>query len=789
MFRFIKLAGGLNHLLVFAVTYSIFAFAFYVFARRYFVAAILTAGFIVACGAVGMGGPTTTLYLLFSFLTLGWIILGGGALIAIPDSTDLILSTFLGAVCYMTLIGVSAAFPMHYPVVYMMLLAAPIIAAPKIAMLCLSRLAEIIYSWEWEDGWSYAGFSVMTFVLAIYLFYALLPDINFDALTQHLTVPTSVAFNHYWSFDFHKYVFAVMPLGAEWIYTMGYLLGGEFAAHLINLSFFILVALLLWQVIRPWLGERTSWLVAALYVSTPFFGLETRSLLVDNFLVAYLFSSAVALSLAHDKREKKYLYLAVALSAAALAVKTPGVFIVAVICGMSIYSLLTTEKTNRLKTLFIGGIIFFVVGIYPYCIAYALTKNPVFPFMNAIFKSPYFDSSVSFRDMRWHQSLGITSLYNLTFKTHNFLESRDGVFGFQYLILIPLALLSVGTGYPYIGWVSLMALLAFVPAIFHFTGGYLRYLYPALSFVTILAALALKQIKILSEKLFSLVCLALYVMLVLNFAFIPNSQYGIADFPLYLVFSPQRRTRYVQNLAPQRAIISYINARYGPSIRVCFLSDPFSAGFSGDAILADWHGPQFNNRLTNARSPEAIFKLMQQEGISHFVASKSQSNMSTPVWEFLKKFTRTEYRVGDVYLARLKKKYIFYRELLVNGNFYEGFKGWTRSGRVIYKHSSHVMMVNVDNALTQQVPVNDKFTYRYSITARCPTPNTYVRIQVNWMCKKGFCGTTILPQKCGPRYKVFSANLTPFPGAVYGGVYVSGHGKEPIEVKSISFAQ
>ena len=66
-----------------------------------------------------------------------------------------------------------------------------------------------------------------------------------------------------WSFDFHSYLWAVVPMGADWLYTTASLLGGEAAARLSNFTLLAAVVVLVQgQVRRSLPGPLASLLVA-----------------------------------------------------------------------------------------------------------------------------------------------------------------------------------------------------------------------------------------------------------------------------------------------------------------------------------------------------------------------------------------------------------------------------------------------------------------------------------------------------------------------------------------------
>ena len=62
--------------------------------------------------------------------------------------------------------------------------------------------------------------AVAAFPLLAHWLVTLKPEASADGLAMHLAIPMSVANNHLWSFDFRHVVWAVMPMGADWCYTI-----------------------------------------------------------------------------------------------------------------------------------------------------------------------------------------------------------------------------------------------------------------------------------------------------------------------------------------------------------------------------------------------------------------------------------------------------------------------------------------------------------------------------------------------------------------------------------------
>jgi hypothetical protein len=83
-----------------------------------------------------------------------------------------------------------------------------------------------------------------------------------------------------------RILWSVMPMGADWCYTMVYLLGGEYAARLLNFAMLLLVEALLYRAVRRWVSPAIAFVILALFASTSMVQLVTGSMFVENFLAA-----------------------------------------------------------------------------------------------------------------------------------------------------------------------------------------------------------------------------------------------------------------------------------------------------------------------------------------------------------------------------------------------------------------------------------------------------------------------------------------------------------------------
>ena len=147
------------------------------------------------------------------------------------------------------------------------------------------------------------------------------PEASADGLSMHLAVPANIAANHMMTFDPGRMLWAVMPMGADFTYSIVYMLGGEMAARLLNFTILLLLLGLLHAVVRRLASGGAALLVVALFATTPMVQLVTGSLFVENLLTALLLGMMASLWLYGERGERVFLFAAAALGGTAMATK------------------------------------------------------------------------------------------------------------------------------------------------------------------------------------------------------------------------------------------------------------------------------------------------------------------------------------------------------------------------------------------------------------------------------------------------------------------------------------
>src|ERR1035437_6629920 len=563
-----------------------------------------------------------------------------------------LLSILLGMSIYIFLMPFAARLPVNYAWVYALVLALPILAdLPRVRRefpACL-RLPAAVPLRSWGERLGCAAF---LFVLTTHWFAMLKPEASADGLSMHLAIPAHLAAHHVMTFDPGRILWAVMPMGADFTYSMVYLLGGEMAARLLNFAILLVLLGLLHAAVRRSVSPGVAWLLVTLFATTPMVQLVTGSLFVENLLTAFLLGMMTALWRFGESGERRFLYLAAALGGTAMATKFGAIALLlpALVCA-------TVEVWRRRKQsgarwgLAVGLLL--LAAAPPYGIAWLKTGNPLFPFRNDKFHSRQLDPKAEFRDLRFRDPLTWSTPYDLTFRTTRYYEGQHGSFGFQYLVLAPLALLALlvsprrqAVGAAVVSITAILLILNTEPNA--------RYLYPAmpLLFVPLAALLgwAAAHRRLLARALlaFAIACAAI------NVYFLPASGYHHKDF--YGPFTPGQREVYMGRTAPIRNVIAWFN-RAHPQTAVLLTQDSDIAGLGGDVYENHWHQYNTLDQIRRAPGVPGIRALLDQWKVRYLIARKpTASSYARPLAlrELLDQCTIAEYAFDEFFVARLE---------------------------------------------------------------------------------------------------------------------------------------
>jgi putative flippase GtrA len=619
------------------------------------------AGAIVALTAVGTAvsiGPLALLavaFYLISSCALGSRLLGSKHG---DDPESQLFATLLGAAAWILLMTLVARIPVNYPAVWAALLAIPVLLDIRGAWRRLGHLWRSIAALELRGYAERAAFAVLVFVLLAHWFVALTPEKSADGLAMHLAIPANIAVNHAMTYQPSRIVWSVMPMGADFSYAIVYLMGGEYAVHLLDYALLLLLAAVLYFALRRWVCRAAAFWLLALFASTPLVQLVTGSLFIENMLAAMVLGTMAALWRFGDTGEKRFLYLSAALGGTAMATKFGALAFVALAVPF-----LAIEAARHWKSLgprpaaVCGLAAVLLVGLAapPYAIAYAKTGDPLFPFLDRTFHPKLLPPNAGLVDLRFNRPLTWNTLYDLTFRTHLTYEGRNGSFGFQYLALAPLGLAALLLAQRRSGAGSAAIVALGAAVIIMRTQPNARYLYAALPLLSVPFAVLLAW-AVETRWLYRGLLAFVVACIAMNLRFMPSASYYHRDFCLRLPFSRAERDRYRAEEVPIREVIEHFNREH-TTAAVMLTVESAIAGLNGDIYENHWHQITTYLRIREMKTVPDMVRLMQSWNVEYFISPKpgmGDEIKPAAFKEMLERCTTPVFEQGSEYLGRLE---------------------------------------------------------------------------------------------------------------------------------------
>jgi hypothetical protein len=605
----------------------------------------------VALGTVISVGPLPLIAValfLVSSCTLGMKVLNGGE----AESWEShVLAALTGVGLYVAVMTALAYVPVNYPVVWGALLVAPILLDWRSVWRRARYWGTLSCSMELRPWPQRCAAALLAFVMTMHWLVVLEPDKSADGLAVHLAVATNIAHRHEFTFQPAVYVWAAMPKGADFAYSVAYLIGGEFGARLWNLAMLLLLEALLYASLRRTTSQAVSLFLAALFATTPLVQLVTGSLFVENTLAVMIFGALCALWRFGETGRMGFLYVAAVLGGTALAVKVGALSFLVVGLPLVIWEV---AKRRAVATGLIALALLLITGLPAYGIAWWKTGNPIFPFRNDKIHSPLLDPAIAFQDNEFRQPLTWTTPFDLAFRTHSFYEGQNGTLGFQYTLFLPLGLLAVfltksrrAIGSFAIAVGAAILILRPEPNA--------RYLYAAMPLLFIPFGALLGSLQT-HRRLYGTLLVIAGLCGALNLYFLPGSGWYHKDFYMRSPFSQAGRERYTREYMPIRSALQQFNLVH-PGATIFLANDEDVADPLGEVYEGGWH--QYNRlvELRKIRTLPAMAALFEKWGV-HYVASRKNGPEEPRdpliLGDFLEKCSVLEYQVDQIRVSRLE---------------------------------------------------------------------------------------------------------------------------------------
>lgn len=366
-------------------------------------------------------------------------------------------------------------------------------------------------------GRKFTSFSII--ILSITIIQAVVnlvgvlgPEIGFDALWYHLTLPKLYLDNHaIYHIPGSLLYYSDMPKLTEMLYIVALSLGNEITAKFIHFSFGILILIALYKLSRKFFDRTSSFLVILVFYSNLVVGWESVSAYIDLSRTFFEVLSLWALVNFAENREKKWLVIAALMFGFALSTK---ILALASIVPL-LFLLFAVCYKQGIKTAVKSIMIFCVISmsvVLPWMIfSFINTGNPVYPFFSKIYPVYFAITTVNI-------FVFIRDLIQLL------LFSADPISPI-YIIMAPiliLYLLRVRVVIRYIALYVLMAILIWY--ITPRTGGG-RFILPYLPAASLLVIAVIKTLKSLIFQRIIIAVILLLAGISVSYRAIANAKY------------------------------------------------------------------------------------------------------------------------------------------------------------------------------------------------------------------------------------------------------------------------
>ena len=571
------------------------------------------------------------------------------------------VTTLIGICAWIGVMSITASMKFHYAPVYVAALLAPLGVCWRHALSVLSSLRQaLVRPGATTRGTERAWITLLLTVLVLHLFIVAKPEVGYDANAMHLQFARLFAEYHRWRFDVTRYAWAVMPLGADYAFGAAYMLGGESATRLLNFCFGGLLCLIAYQLICRYARREIALVSVCLFASTPLAFLETGTLHVENLWIAFLLGTLLLTFDYVTRRSATTLAAFATLCAGAMQTKLIGLIWVAPLVLYFGY-LVSRRQGAGVRTINRRALLLILaatlLAAWPYANAWMRTGNPVFPFFNEVFRSPYFDSGSSFTNPLYVVPLRPWSIYELFFSSGRFIEGREGAAGFHWLLLLPVILLAFLRRRPLAQWLCLALAALFFVAVFP-QQAYLRYLLPVLLLITVLGGWALSDLSWTRSARVALLVVG-GTLCLLNLQFMFAGSWTNEKICLSCSLDSQARAHYIDTFLPDRAVAAYLNDTL-PQARIGFftLNSPGASGYIGYSRAANWHDVEVFQALMEANSAEDVLALARHYRLTHAVfleASAEGDNPPVPaIGAFRDQYTSPVWRYRGLVVTAIK---------------------------------------------------------------------------------------------------------------------------------------
>jgi len=444
------------------------------------------------------------------------------------------------------------------------------------------------------------------------------PVTTADELSYHLYLPKIFLLKHtifYWPY----HVNSAFPLLAEIFYSYGVSLASAFSAKSVHFIFGILTSFGLYSLSRASLKDLSPWRAALLFLTVPIVNHQMALANNDLILTAFLLGAYLAIFRWQERGEKKWLFLAGALSGFAMGVKYLALFAVGIQTLLIIAIGFSEKKRFQeiLSDVVVFGLSVIAVSGVWYVRSYLSTGNPFYPYLTHRLGGTGLENPLQLEGKGFGKSLRALLLlpWHVTFSPEPF-GGAGNQWGPIFLGFLPGVFFLKKDEKPW-KLVLGIAILSFI--LWFYSKQNLRFLLPALPFFCLIVSGVLERFEKKSGWVSGTVRFLFMIFIALHL--------GIAIFRLRDVgrvsLALESRENYLTRTEPTYPVASYFN-HLNPQTAPKILSQEHRAYYFNAEVVRE----RAYRRLTHydvryARDPGEFYKLLLKEGFTHLLISKS----------------------------------------------------------------------------------------------------------------------------------------------------------------------
>ena len=691
----------------------------------------------------------------------------------------------LGAALWLAIWGLMLHFPINFRWLHIVLCLIPVLLVGRDGAFYRTSLSQCL-----NNGFNWVRSIPMVFwvigigVVGWVLRWAWFPTMGYDDHALHLRVWSELVAQRRFSFDIEMQIWSVAPFALDLLHAGISLMAGGDARSALNLGLAILLFMLMARILKGCDAPSWSqWLLIVLMASTPVFGNLLLTLQTELLLSVLTLAGARLVMTATGDWRKKHILGLLACAALLVATKLPGLVLASMLFAMLLVRWWwmrgeVTVQCNRLRwTVVLLVVPLGFVALHFYMVAWTLTGNPVFPLYNAIFRSPFY-ALENFSDTRWVHGFSIQSYVRAFFHTSEFFETGDRTAGWQYLIVLPMALL--GLCRPTVRNLKLMAipLLGFGLVMFSVTQ-YWRYLFPAMSLAGIIMASLFVGRNYLAQAIGAVAAL---VCLTLNIYYFSATSWMMTS-PPSMSMSVQDKDALTRMYAPGAMITSRLNV-LSPGARVLYpTASPLGATLYGKPIYVNWYSPGRAATFSALTDVKAAGEFLHQANVDYVLLNMGDTSTSGAP-EVILRALMADYG----YVVAQEGSFVGYRVAELPLLYRDAFDmrammtAPSSSPALLLPVSEEGVTAVADSKVLAIFPSGGAKQARYSVAFQCSAESGYFVAQINWDVGAPYYRLI----SCAEKDVMFSEAL-PIPlGARQGIVYVTARDVSAVKVTNLS---